>query len=993
MNTAAGQLFDYLRDIIYDPSRAALDPETLPEDFRDLGEGLLYLSECISETRKFANALAKGDLDDIKISAGNEIAAPLKSLHASLRHLTWQTQQVADGDYQQHVDFMGNFSTAFNTMVKQLESRRKMDSDAKSKLQRYVNLMLDNSPDILLLFDNNEHVVSFSKSYLLCSKIDDPETIINKSVDELFTPIVSADFMVQIGKMLRIAVNEKRTTEAEQEIAFGQDGKLRHYVAKITPMMDESFNLMGTMFFFHDITDIREADKRTQLMLDSTPLCANFWDKNINNIDCNQEAIKMFELSGKEEYLEKYHELSPEFQPCGKLSREKMIELVRIAFEEGYCRTEWMHQKLNGEPIPCELILVRVEYKGDYIVAGYTRDLRELKAMISEMRRIDIAEANSEAKSKFLAMISHEIRTPMNAIMGITEIIMRDETLAPNIAEALDMIYSSSNTLLHIINEVLDLSKIESGKLELVPARYEIASLINDTVELNILRFSSKPIEFNLIIDENTPSALIGDIVPIKQILNNLLSNAFKYTERGIIELSVKVEPYIDNAESEIMLVLSVRDTGQGMTPEQIQDLFSEYSRFNYETNRSIEGTGLGMNITQHLIKMMNGDITVESENGKGSLFTVRLQQGNAGAGPLGKELAENLQRLRKNNKLRREMSQIVHEPMPYSRILLVDDVYTNLFVAKELMSPYKMSIDTAMSGFEAIEKIKEGNIYNLIFMDHMMPKMDGIETVKYIRSIGYTHPIVALTANAMTEQAGKFFENGFDGFISKPIDMRQLDDILNNLIRKKQPSSVLEAAHRYNRDLIKKNEIPNETQKIPNLNEIFISDARKAILTLSSLYNNKFRRDDDVDMFVITVHAMKSALANIGEVELSSSAFRLEQIGGREDVETMLAETPKFLNELKDLIDKLKPKNEDKNSEPLHEDEEFLNKKLAIIQTACGVYDKKTIKESLTELKSQSWSNSTTELLNSLSEYLLHSDFDRLAAEAAGFKLKSTSK
>ena len=429
---------------------------------------------------------------------------------------------------------------------------------------------------------------------------------------------------------------------------------------------------------------------------------------------------------------------------------------------------------------------------GSMVLFQASRDVTQKKRQEEQLRdALQEAKTASVAKSSFLANMSHEIRTPMNAILGIAEIELQDNALKPKTKESLEKIHHSGGLLLGIINEILDLSKIEAGKLELVPGEYKIASMINDTVTLNMMRIGSKPIEFVLSVDENTPSSLYGDELRIKQILNNLLSNSFKYTKRGVVKLAVSCE----TGNAGVMLILTVSDTGMGMSEEQVAKLFDEYSRFNMEANRTTEGTGLGMSITKNLIRMMNGDIHVKSEVNWGSIFTVRIPQMSTGSGVLGRELAKSLEQFQSSGEKQMTRSQVAFEPMPYGKVLVVDDVESNLYVAKGLMSPYGLAIETVPSGFEAIDKIKDGNVYDIVFMDHMMPEMDGIETTKKMRSMGYTQPVVALTANAVVGQSEVFLENGFDGFISKPIDVRQLNTVLKKLVRDKQPPEVLEAA------------------------------------------------------------------------------------------------------------------------------------------------------------------------------------------------------
>jgi signal transduction histidine kinase/CheY-like chemotaxis protein/HPt (histidine-containing phosphotransfer) domain-containing protein len=719
---------------------------------------------------------------------------------------------------------------------------------------------------------------------------------------------------------------------------------------------------------------MRETDERMQLMIDAAPLCSIFWDQKLDIIDCNQEAVKMFDMSDKPEFIEKFRLLSPEYQPDGMLSKEKGVALVKKALDEGYSRFEWLHQKMNGELIPAEITCIRVKYRNEYTVTEYMRDLREQKAKLAEMRKAELAEESSKAKSDFLARMSHEIRTPMNAILGITEIQLQDNALSTEVKEAFERIYNSGDLLLGIINDILDLSKIEAGKLELVCAQYDIASLINDTVQLNIMRYESKPIEFILNIDENLPLMLIGDELRIKQILNNILSNAFKYTDEGTVNMAVTSEQQKDD---NVEIVFSVTDTGQGMTQEQVHSLGTEYSRFNMEANRRTEGTGLGMNITMNLLHLMEGNITIDSTPGLGSTFTVHIPQKCADFETIGKELADNLVHHNLDGVSRMRTIQVKRDFMPYGRVLIVDDVESNLYVARGLMSPYGLSIDTSTSGFEAIEKIRSGSVYDVIFMDHMMPKMDGIEAAKIIRSLGYKEPIVALTANALAGQAEIFLDNGFDGYISKPIDIRQLNSTLNKFVRDKQPAAVIEEARR------QKESISNATQFSSlsrQLIEFFLRDAKKSASVLETIYANSGRRSDDLSMFIINIHGMKSALANIGEDELSDHAARMEQAGREKNIKFILAELPSFMEKLYSLMSKLESDIAAKEGSGDEEvNHQFLKEKLLAIRSSCAIYNKKAAKKILAELKEKTLPASTAQMLSNISECLLHSEFDEI--------------
>jgi len=586
----------------------------------------------------------------------------------------------------------------------------------------------------------------------------------------------------------------------------------------------------------------------------------------------------------------------------------------------------------------------------------------------------EAAQAASEAKSQFLAIMSHEIRTPMNAILGIAEIQLQDRTLPVLTKEALERIYNSGDLLLGIINDILDLSKIDSGKLELLYLQYDIASLIHDTVKLNILRYDNKPIDFKLTVCEKIPSVLIGDELRIKQIMNNLLSNAFKYTQEGQIELTITSEPQENS--SGINLIMCVSDTGQGMTEEQVRKLGDKFSRFNMEANRKTEGAGLGMNITRNLVQMMNGEISIESTPGMGSAFTICLPQECATSDPIGTELAENLMQQNIKNTVKIRSAQIKQDFMPYGRVLIVDDVETNLYVARGLMAPYGLSVDTVLSGFKAVDKIREGSRYDIIFMDHMMPKMDGIETAKFIRDYGYNYPIVALTANALAGHAEMFMKNGFDDFISKPIDVRQLNSVLNKFVRDKQPPEVLAEAKKQKNSLYASGS--HNIAIEPQLAEFFVRDAKKALDVLNYINENKSRINNDLSAFIINVHSMKSALANIGESELSIKALELEQAGRDQKINLIFSLLPDFIKYLQKIIDKHNPPEDDETEE---EDLAYLQEKMLVILEACLSFDKKTAKEALTSIKQKTWKHSTRDLLYTISEHLLHSGFDEISS------------
>ena len=349
-----------------------------------------------------------------------------------------------------------------------------------------------------------------------------------------------------------------------------------------------------------------------------------------------------------------------------------------------------------------EVMLDGQQYYFEVITSTFSGDVRGKLINIVDitpvMRAKLEAEAASQSKSQFLATMSHEIRTPLNAIIGLSEIELQKK-LPMETRRDLEKIHNSGANLLAIINDILDISKIEAGSFELVPINYDVPSIINDTIHLNIVRIGSKRIVFKLEIDETMPLMLFGDELRFKQIMNNLLSNAFKYTEEGTVALKIGWE----RQEANALIALTVSDTGRGIREDDLPRLFLEYRQLDARANRHIEGTGLGLSITKNLVSMMNGTIAVESEYGKGSVFTVHIPQAIIDETPIGETTARNLERFQFKEIQPARGLRLIRSYMPYGRVLVVDDVETNLDVARGLMLPYGLSIDFALSGAEAI--------------------------------------------------------------------------------------------------------------------------------------------------------------------------------------------------------------------------------------------------------------------------------------------------
>lgn len=414
------------------------------------------------------------------------------------------------------------------------------------------------------------------------------------------------------------------------------------------------------------------------------------------------------------------------------------------------------------------------------------------------------ADAANRAKEHFLANISHEIRTPINAILGMNEIIIRESPSAV-ITEYADQIQIAGKTLIGIVNDVLDLSKIESGKVEIIPIEYDLAKLLSSTEELLIGKAEEKDLYLKLNVQKTMPHHLIGDEMRIKQILVNILNNAIKYTERGGVILRVsywqatpeelagveQTDFILDKTKEENELLfgtfhMEIEDTGKGIKPEHIDKLFEAFNRLDERENRAIEGTGLGLGITSSLLELMGSQLKVESEYGKGSKFWFDLPQRVISMEPIG-NYKENAKKPALNENVKKT-SWIA----PNARILVVDDVRVNLAVAKGLLKRTKMTIDTVLSGEACLEIVKE-NHYDIILMDHMMPQMDGVETFEKLQEYWYQEEkepavVIALTANAVVGVKEMFMKKGFQDYISKPIDSQALEE----KIRKNLPKDMV---------------------------------------------------------------------------------------------------------------------------------------------------------------------------------------------------------
>lgn len=532
-----------------------------------------------------------------------------------------------------------------------------------------------------------------------------------------------------------------------------------------------------------------------------------------------------------------------------------------------------------------------------------------LAKMEADVARHEALAAN-EAKGKFLAQMSHEIRTPINVVLGMDEMILR-ESREPDIREYAMDIHTAGQSLLSLINDILDFSKIESGKVEIVPVTYEICSMIHDLVNMTLQRAKNKELQFVVEIDHEIPTCLYGDDVRIRQVLINILTNAVKYTEKGTVWLRVKSRIAGEMA----VLSFEVEDTGIGIKEEDLPKLTAEFERIEEDRNRNIEGTGLGMSITVQLLKLMDSELQIESEYGKGSKFSFELEQKIMDGTPIGDF----------ESKVRQMSENFSYESSfyaPDAKLLVVDDNAVNRKVLRNLLKETEIQVSEAGGGAECLRLVQE-NHYDLIFLDHMMPEMDGVETLHHMKELSdypcKDTPVVVLTANAVAGAREQYLAEGFDDFLSKPI----VPDKLEHMIQKMLPEELLQVADTAKMPAVKADVCPEDMPVVEGLDWnyawLHLPDMELLTYTLKEFYEQispaadslerayeRIADESYLEQYRIQVHAMKSLAATIGIVTLSGLARVLESAAKNGKMNIIRSMTDIFLEEWRSYRQKL---------------------------------------------------------------------------------------
>lgn len=625
--------------------------------------------------------------------------------------------------------------------------------------------------------------------------------------------------------------------------------------------------------------------------------------------------------------------------------------------------------------------------------------INTVKSIISIDREKQRAILASEAKARFLANMSHEIRTPINAVLGMNEMILRESRDSDIKGYAMD-IQNAGRSLLALINDILDLSRIESGKIELFPVEYDFSSMIHDISNMVTMKAENKGLQMKLHVDRELPSRLFGDEIRIRQILINLLNNSVKYTNEGSVSLEITGSIRDDF----VMLNFVVEDTGIGIKSEDIPKLFAAFERIEEKRNRNVEGTGLGMSIVVQLLDLMGSTLHVESEYGKGTKFTFSLQQKIVCEEPIG-DLEE---------RIRKQATEYSHEAFftaPKARILVVDDNTVNRKVFKNLLKETKICVEEAAGGLACLEMAEEKH-YDIIFLDHMMPDLDGVETLYRLRNMEnhlcQDTPVVALTANAISGAKEMYLSEGFNAFLSKPIIPEKLEMLIRNLL----PKELISMEHREASDRINGNEIEEEKllerEELPVIegvdwdyaflhfpNTECMMDAMEDFyqrLTLDADYlEEAFRKIEEnhsdvesMERYRIKVHSMKSAAALVGILPLSGVAKMLESAAHDRKQEVLKAMTMPFLAEWRGYKEKLKGCLPEKKQKVILEDKNILLGYLEILKNAIENFDTDHADETMEALRQYEYDETIQTLMEQLDRAVTN-----LESEQAGMLIQ----
>jgi PAS domain S-box-containing protein len=840
---------------------------------------------------------------------------------------------------------------------KELENMVKQRTSALAFETSKLKAMIDAIPDTMFCKDTSFKYTQCNNIFEQFMGFKEADIIGKSDTDGAWLP---PEQIKRIHDIEKTVINEDRTLIFEERVNSLSSGKERVFETVKAPIRQNGA-VVGLIAFVRDITQRKEMEEeiafktsKLQMIIDSIPDLLFCKDTNFRYTQCNRQFENFWGI--QEAAMLGLTDHDGTWFSSDLIERMHNTDSLVMGEDKTFIRELELYAPLTGKEAVFESVLSPLKQNGVIVgMLAIARDVTQRRAME------EAVQAASRAKTAFLANMSHELRTPLNVVIGLTDLLLEDERLNTHITSNLIKINSAGSTLLSIVNDVLDFSKIESGKLELLPVKYYTSSLLNDVITIVITRLGEKPITFSLDIEDNMPAKLFGDDLRVKQIFTNLLTNAVKYTRQGSINLKMRCAREGDM----VWMDAAVNDTGIGIREEDIPNLFLDYYQTDTRANRSIEGTGLGLPITKRLVELMDGEVNVESEYGKGSTFSLRLKQGFVSDEPIGAEIANKLRNFCYADDKLIVTKKLIRLNLSYARVLVVDDMQTNLDVASGLLRSYKMQVDCVDSGQSAIDKIREGApAYNAVFMDHMMPGMDGIEAADKIRALGTEYarkiPIIALTANAIQGTDQMFYEHGFQAFISKPIDVIEMDSVIRRWVRDDSHEDVLvySAPEDGESSVIEIQGV--DTKKGLSLyageTKVYLPLLRSYIANTPVILD-KLRNvsEQTLPAYVISVHGLKGTSAGIGAEKLREAAFELEKMSRAGDLQGVLAKNDKLIADAEIIVADIKAwlDEYDAHSEKKPRLKAPGRELLSRLRQSCESYDIEGVDSAMAELES----------------------------------------
>ena len=899
-DSVADKLFFYLYDLIYRPTVARLDITELPEEFGEFVMGLQSFGNMIRETRDFAKELAKGNLDCTPPPPANEMASPLKMLHSSLKHLTWQTQQVAKGDYNQRISFMGDFSLAFNNMIEQLEKRRKNILDEKTRLEMYVQSILVHCPNPILLFDSSDRLIYVSDSFFRYCKTSGRNEILGLNIHELFTPFVTKEALDEIENLYKNAATEEQIFKTEQEIIFDSAETPLHFELQITHMPDTEEN-SGVLIFLVDISEnIRtrqDAERARDIAQESSRAKSNFLAKMSHEIRTPMNAILgMAELALRDN-------ISQAAEDHIRIIRQAGINLLSI-----------INDILDFSKIEAgKLEIVQSAYSFSSLAIDVINIIKT-KIFESRLRFVAFIDSNIpnelfgdtiRIRQILLNLLSNAVKYTREGFVSFSikgEIIEGEKTDDRSVILTITIIDSGKGIKQEEIGMLfgefmrVDAEKninIEGTGLGLAISRSLAAAMGG---KIDVRSEYGKGSTFTVILPQKIRSGQ-----KLASVENPEKKNVLIYERRDVYAESIVrtmenlgVKYRLVSSASEFFDCLESKEYSfVFLAPVLYDSIKMEYQKYKQDAKFAVVAE-FGEMITDKNISIITMPVysipVANFLNGVSDRFTRDSKQ-----------------------------ETDVKFTAPEAKILVVDDINVNLEVAEGLLSPYKMQVDLCKSGMEAINKIKDIR-YDLILLDIMMPEMDGIQTITHIRTLAGTDsyhenlPIVALTADAVSGTKEMLLEKSFDDFLSKPIDTIMLNTILEKWIPvQKQKYHKAESGQNTVREKYDINNDINIEGLDAKKGIKYIGGKREKYIELISMFNNEwdkkinaiqeYLKTDNIKSYIIYIHGLKSASASIGADELSRAAAELEAAGKNGDMEFIHKHNPEFIKNMQKFL------------------------------------------------------------------------------------------